>query len=122
MTRSGGIVGTILFMLFGPIVWAVHLGVSYALHAALCAADDRLPLSPSDLPWLLGGATAIAALALAAALAIPGTVRTTLRAVNEGEQAAFATTVMRILSLLSLFGVAYFGLAMLVVPVCLPLR
>ena len=116
------VVGTILFILFGPIVWAIHLGVSYAAHAALCAAGDRLPLGPDALPWILGPATILALLLIGAAMLSPNLVRAPTRAGREGEDVRFATAVMRTLGLLSLLGVGYFGLAMLFVPLCLPLR
>ncbi len=116
------ITGTILFILFGPIVWAAHLALSYAAHAALCAAGDRLPLGPTALPWVLGAATITAALLIAVAMLAPNLVRIPIGAVREGENATFATAAMRTLGLLSLTGVGYFGLAMLLVPLCLPLR
>jgi hypothetical protein len=116
------VVGTILFILFGPIVWAAHLGVSYAAHAALCAAGNRLPLGPNALPWVLGAATIVAVLLIAVALLSPNVVRTPVGAVRQGEDATFATAVMRTLGLLSLTGVGYFGLTMLLLPLCLPLR
>jgi hypothetical protein len=122
MTRSSSIVGTLIFVHFGPIVWALHLGFSYALHAAICEADERLPLDPSALPWLLGAGTAAAALALIVGLLLPDVVGTPLHAARGGEVGTFVTSLMRLLALLSLFGVGYFGLSMLLVPICLPLR
>jgi hypothetical protein len=116
------VVGTILFILFGPIVWAAQLGVSYAAHAALCAAGDRLPLGAPALPWVLGAAMVVAVLLIAVAMLSPNLVRVPVGAVRRGEDAAFATAVMRTLGLLSLLGVGYFGLTMLLLPLCLPLR
>jgi hypothetical protein len=121
MIRSE-IVGTLLFILFGPIVWALHLGISYAAHAALCAAGDRLPLAQSDLPWLLGATTIGSLLFIALAVLAPAVIRRTLGAVRDEEEAWFATALMRGLGLLSLAGVVYFGLSMMIVPLCLPLR
>jgi hypothetical protein len=121
MTRSS-IVGTLLFIHVGPIIWALHLGFSYGAHAAICEAGERLPLSPAVLPWLLGAATAGAALAIVAALLRPALVGTPLHAARSGEVGAFVTTVMRFLALLSLFGVGYFGVSILLVPICLQFR
>jgi hypothetical protein len=122
MTSRSSIAGTILFILFGPIVWALHFGLSYAGHAGLCAAGDRLPLGPSALPLLLGTVTAIAAALIAAGLIAPRLLRTPLGAPREGETAAFVTTLMRLLAGLSLFGVAFMALTMLLLPLCAPLR
>jgi len=116
------VVGTMLFILFGPIVWAAHLGVSYAAHAALCAAGDRLPLGANALPWVLGAATVVAVLVITIAMLSPQLVRAPIGAVREGEDARFATAVIRTLGLLSLMGVGYFGLTMLLLPLCLQLR
>jgi hypothetical protein len=49
-------------------------------------------------------------------------VGTPLHAARAGQTGAFVTSLMRFLALLSLFGVGYFGLSMLMVPICLPLR
>ena len=116
------IVGTILFIFFGPIVWAADLGISYAAHAALCAAEDRLPLGPAALPWLLGAVTVVALFLIAVAALRPDLVRAPIGALRDGEPATFAAEVMRTLCLLSLVGVGYFGLTMLILPLCLPLR
>jgi hypothetical protein len=122
MTKSSSIVGTLIYIHFGPIVWALHLGFSYALHAAICEAGERLPLSPTALPWLLGAGTAAAGLAVIVGLLFPDLVGTPLHAARAGQTGAFVTSLMRFLALLSLFGVGYFGLSMLMVPICLPLR
>jgi hypothetical protein len=122
MTRSSSIVGTLLFIHFGPIVWALHLGFSYAVHAAICEADERLPLGPAALPWLLGAGTVAAALAILAGLLLPDLVGTPLHAARNGQTGAFVSSLMRFLAVLSLLGVGYFGLSMLLVPICLPIR
>ena len=123
MSRAGDRTArTTLFVLFGPIVWAVHFLIAYGGHAALCAAGDRLPFAGREtLPWLLGTATAAALLLVAAALIRPGLLRRMLGAGSVlAEETMFLTRVMRALGALSFFGVAWAGLAMLIVPLCAP--
>jgi hypothetical protein len=48
-------------------------------------------------------------------------LRTPLRAPREGESARFMTTLMRLLAGLSLLGVGFMGMSMLL-PLCTPLR
>lgn len=124
MSREGSIAGTLLFMLFGPLVWALYFLVVYGGHASFCAAGDRLPGMPAEvLPILLAAATAAAMALIAGALLWPSAPRRLLRAVPAGNpEAGFVTRVMRLLALLSLFGVGFAGIAMLIVPLCQQLR
>lgn len=121
MNREGSIAGSLVFLTFGPIVWAVHLGITYAGHAALCAVGPAE--TGGALPVLLWVATLIALATLVVALARPALIRRLFRAMPEtSPEAGFATTVMRFLSALSLLGVTFAGLAMLVLPLCQQLR
>lgn len=124
MRREGSIVGTLLFMLFGPLIWAADLLVVYGGHASYCAAGDRLPGdAEAVLPMLLWAATAAAGLIIAAGIVWPSLVRTVLRAMPAtSPEAGFMERVMRWLALLSLFGVAFMGLALTLVPICAQLR
>lgn len=123
MTHDGSLVRRLLFLLFGPLVWALHLGLAYATHAAVCAAGGRLGLAVGTLPWLLGGVTLTALLALAAAFLRPAVLRRLLRMapVSRNEE-TFATSLMRLLTLLSLAAVSYATLVLLTLPSCLELR
>jgi len=123
MTQDGSLLRRMLFLLFGPLVWALHLGLAYAGHASLCAAGERLGLGPGALPWLLGGLTLAALLALLAALLRPAALRGLLRVapLSEGEE-VFAQATMRLLSLLSLFAIGCAAIVLLAVPSCLQLR
>lgn len=121
MSREGSTAGSLAFLAFGPIVWALHLAVSYGGHAALCAVGPAA--QGGTLPLLLAAATAMAAIILVVALLRPGLVRRALRAMPASStEAGFATTVMRFLGVLSLMGVAFAGLAMLILPLCQQLR
>ena len=116
-------IGTVLFVLFGPIVWAGHLLVTYGGHASLCAfgvtSIGRLP----TLPVLLWSATAAALALLAGGLLWPSGVRRLLRVESSLEtENRWLEGLMRLLTGQSLLGVAYAGVAILLVPNCLPLR
>ena len=121
MNREGSTAGSLAFLAFGPIVWALHLTVSYAGHASMCAVG---PAEGSGaLQLLLGLATFIALAILVVALLRPGLIRRLLRAMPEtSPEAGFATTVMRFLGVLSLLGVSFAGMAMLILPLCQQLR
>lgn len=123
MMRSLGILGVMLYLLFGPVVWAAHFSASYAAHAALCASGDRLPLlGVQSLPALLGGATLLASVTLVALVLKPHLLDRLGPHGASADNAAFLRGVMRFLSLLSLVGVAWSGVAMLVLPLCQQLR
>lgn len=122
MKRQASIVGTLVFMLFGPLVWGAQMTLAYAAHASLCAAGDRLPLGAGALPWVLGGVGLLALVVLGTALAWPAPLRHLLRAPGETEEGSFAQGVMRLLALLALFGSVFLSMTMLLVPLCQQLR
>lgn len=122
MKRQASIVGTLVFMLFGPLVWGAQMTLAYATHAALCAAGDRLPLGAGALPVVLGGVSVVALVVLGMALAWPAPLRRWLRAPGDTEEGQFAQAVMRLLGLLALFGSVFLGITMLLVPLCMQVR
>ncbi len=124
MRREGSIVGTLVFLLFGPLVWALDLLVVYGGHASWCAAGDRLPGDPQVVvPVLHWGATAAAGLILAVAIIWPAIPRALLRAMpSTSPEAGFADRVMQLLALLSLFGIFFVSLAQFLLPLCAQLR
>ena len=66
MNREGSITRTLIFMLLGPIAWALHFLVVYGSHASYCAVGERLPGQPDTvIPVLQWSATIAAALVLA---------------------------------------------------------
>jgi hypothetical protein len=123
MSRAEPTLRTSMFVLFGPIVWAVHFLILYGAHASICAAGDRLPLVGREmLPWLFAAATAAALLLVAAALLWPGALRRLLGATPVlAAEGLFLTRLMRALGILSSIGIAWAALAILLVPRCAPL-
>jgi hypothetical protein len=121
--RTGSMIGTFLFVLFGPLVWAGHLLAIYGSHASLCEFGALQLFGLPIVPILLLVATIGALALLAAGLCWPRRVQALLRAdVGEGEERGWLTRLMRLLTGLSLVGVAYAGVAIMLVPICLPLR
>ena len=124
MNREGSITRTLIFMLLGPIVWALHFLVVYGSHASYCAVGERLPGQPDTvIPVLQWSATIAAALVLAGGILWPSAVRTLLRAFPPTSTSSdFIIRVMQLLALLSLFGVAFASLALVFLPICGQLR
>ena len=113
----------VLFVLFGPLVWFVHLFLVYGAHASVCAAGDRLPLNAAALRWLIGGASVAAILVLGLALIRPRLIR---RLIGGGaqleEENRFISQLMRFLTGLALLAVIGSSVATVVVPLCAQLR
>lgn len=113
-------VGTLLFMLFGPIIWSLHFATIYTVQAVTCAVA---PMSTGWVRWLLGAATVLAAGAMLAAVRWP--------AAFAGwwgvdcwpvAQSRFFVGVMRLLALLSLFALLALGAKIAWLPPCATLR
>ena len=123
--RSSSI-GTLLYVMLGPIVWAAHLGVIYAFQSVACAvardavmADKATELSA----FVIAGATlvAFAALCLCAVFRYRAAALFGAAAWPEIQQRAHAS-MMRSLVLLSAFAVAAQAGVALLVPTCGTLR
>jgi hypothetical protein len=115
--------GTMVFVLFGPLIWAGHLLVAYGGHASLCEFEVLSLWGFPVVPVLLWGATGGALLALIFGLLWPGSIRRLLRAENDIEdENRWLEGLMRLLAALSLFGVVYAALAIFMVPYCGQLR
>ena len=121
----GSTVGTMAYILAGPLVWALHFTVLYAVQSSACvlAATGRLA---STSPWVgttIVVATLIACAILLAAMAAPVRFRRLTRSDAWAlETLRFQTGVMRVLAALSLFAVVAAALTLLMLPTCLPLR
>lgn len=115
--------GAIFFILFGPIVWAGHLLVVYGGHAVLCATGVASNWSLPIVPLLLWGTTGAALILLTVGLLWAPRLRRLLGVASGIEdQNGWLEHLMRLLATLSLFGVVYAGVAVLVVPQCAQLR
>ena len=110
--------GTLVYLLLGPIAWAMHLMVVYGSHTLICAREGGSGASETIL-----AATLIVLAMLAAAIAAPGAAQ---RALDQSDSNAvgyrFHRRVMRWLAFLSAVGVAWAGSTALIVGPCLSLR
>lgn len=118
-------IGTLVFILVGPIVWAAHLTLIYGSHASLCALNMGEDGS--------GGNGAVAAIILFATIAgiaavgfsavRPGFVHALIaRIAPSAEQVGFIVKIMRVLAGLSMLAMLYTSLGAVILPACEPLR
>ena len=111
--------GTIFYILIGPIVWAAHFAVLYFVQSMLCAHGT----AERFVPIIIGAATLVAILQLAAAPLLPRTTAGMFRASGwDAEAHAFHVRVMTGLAILSAAGVVWAALPALLLDSCLPLR
>jgi hypothetical protein len=113
--------GTLVFILIGPIAWALHLSVLYFSQSMLCAhgaADTGIAFGIGLAPFIIGVATAGALLLVMSATLFPQRASRLLSAGWGGETGEFNMRVMGALALLSSIGVAWGGLAALILPSC----
>jgi hypothetical protein len=118
-------IGTLIFILVGPIVWAAHLTLVYGSQSSLCAFD--LGEDGSGGNRAVVGIILFATIAGIAAVGFsavhPSFVHALItRAAPPAEQAGFIVTIMRILAGLSMLAMLYAGLGAIILPACHPLR
>nr|CAD6438782.1 hypothetical protein REQ54_04750 [Rhizobium sp. Q54] len=119
--RETSVAGAILFMLIGPIAWAGHFLLVYGGQAALCAFQNS---GIFILPQIYGSVLVVAVTVLVGAQLTyaawkPESVARILRFdADEHDSQVFASRVMRLLTLLSLFGVFWAGAAAFFIDAC----
>jgi hypothetical protein len=108
-------VGTVAMALVAPsFIWGLHFAVVYAMQPLFCEVIGG-SLAGHWAQIGVIAATAAALLALLLLVAKPGTV---LRVNRSDVSGPFLAGVMRLLALLSCFGVSWAGAAALVLPAC----
>ncbi|MEF3077040.1 hypothetical protein V2P20_18590 [Methylobacter sp. Wu1] len=114
---SGESVGILLITLAGPLIWGVHFGMVYALHHFICLLTGN-----SAAFWAQSAiiaATLAALLALLLAVFKPEIIQRLVRYETAQKiSQSFLTGVMRLMALLSVFGVLWAGSAALLLPAC----
>lgn len=109
-----------MFMLVGPILWAVDLTAIYGAQSSLCAFDA---LPQPIVGSLVIAISALLALAAGIAAVSPRPLFGLLAgAPPPAEQWGFLQGAMRLLVGLSVLAIAYFTLAATVLPACAQLR
>jgi hypothetical protein len=121
-TRDGqSTAGTLAYILFGPIIWALHLSLIYFWQSMLCAhglAGARL-FGASIVPLVIALGTAAGLLLLLVPMLAPARVAGLLGASGwDGKIARFNTRIMIGLAVLSSLGIAWGGITVLFLPIC----
>lgn len=107
-----------IYLLYGPLLWALHLFAIYGPQSLFCTRGMAGAVGPT-----VTAATLVAGLLLLVAIVSPRPVARLLRADRwEESQQGFLDRVMRLLSALSLFGVLAGGATILLLPACGGLR
>jgi hypothetical protein len=113
------VASAILFLLTGPILWAGHLTLVYALQSVTCAIG-AFQSAATIIPAFVASATLVAAMLILVAIWLPG--RLTRYRSGRGESQTFLNSVARLLSILSLTGVLWTGSAAFALEACSQLR
>ncbi len=112
------LVGSILYLLLGPIVCAVHFTIIYSTHALLCARG--LAGGTLDARVIIAVATGIG-LVISIAATLAGWWSRGANGDTKGVS-AFQHDAMSLLALLATIGIAFGGATALFVTPCLLLR
>jgi hypothetical protein len=110
--RQTPLARTMLTMLFGPIVWAMHFTVLYGTHTIVCARATT-----GDAATITALVATVAALALLLA-EVFAAYRRRDAAHDASAVTRFCRDVMLLLTLLSACGVAWAGATALLVAPC----
>lgn len=118
-------IGTLIFIMTGPILWAAQLTLIYGSQSSLCAFGVGVG-SGGNNPLAAGaviGATVLCMILAGVALARPEASFGLITGVTTpGDQWRFLRAVMRILTGLSLLAMLYAGLGAVLLPACAQLR
>ncbi len=105
-------IGTLMLMVVGPTVWALHLGVLYGYQSVACEVSSRGVLGVASVLPVIVLATLAAGLSLTLFFLFFETFERVLGAANWGpSQSRFQRTVALCLTALSLFGILGAGAA-----------
>lgn len=117
-------IGTLVFLLIGPLAWAAHFTVIYGAQSSLCAFDAGETAAGTNplagLIILVATLAGIGGVALAAWRPFP--VLSWLAPGEAPHDRAFLAFVMRALAALSGLAMLYAGIASIVLPACAQLR
>ena len=106
-----------LFLLAGPLAWAMHLMLLYGLHALICAGGG----DAGAMRALGSGITALALAVAAAPIAAP-LATSRLFGLERGPDRSFHREAARLLAVLSALGIAWGGAMIFLFPACALLR
>lgn len=118
-------IGTLVFMLIGPILWALQLMLTYGAQSSLCAfaAGSTTGGSNPAASWTVIALTGACMILAATAMLIPSrSYRLVTGAEPPPEQRNFLVWTMRALTALSLLAMLYAGLGAAFLPACAQVR
>ncbi|MCD7058659.1 hypothetical protein [Pelagibacterium xiamenense] len=124
-TSPRRMVGTFVFILAGPILWAIQLTAIYGSQSALCAAGIGTSSGGGNalVLWSVVIASLIpAGVATWAILAPAASYRLLAGERGDAAQWGFLRGVMRLLTGLSILAMAYAALGAVFLPECASLR
>jgi hypothetical protein len=112
--------GVAFALLYGPIVWALHLAFVYGLHGIVCERQGTpAPLVDVEVvPDLIVAATIVALGLLALPFFVPAVWANTRDKHPDSSESQFYGTSTALLSLLSAAGVIWAGFGTLIFEVC----
>jgi hypothetical protein len=121
---DGPVAGAIVFLLVGPIIWAGHFLFVYGPQSALCAFGSGGSHERAIIVTALIAVVTIAALLLQVlALLRPQSLAALLRFRSaEQSERDFAVRVSRLLTAMSMLGVAWVGSTAVFIDACGQLR
>jgi hypothetical protein len=118
-------IGTLIFILVGPLVWTLHLILIYGSQSSLCALNLSADRSGEN-----AAVVAIVLVATIVGVAVVGFSAVRARFVHAliargdppEDQIGFIVTIMRVLAGLSILAMFYAGLGAVILPACDQLR
>lgn len=115
----GSMAGTFVYVLFGPVVWALHLTAIYGAQLLCAGASTNADI----IVPIVVGATAAALALLTATIWRPGLAGRPLGVcTRSSDERQFLDRLMRLLAALSIPGVAWAGATAFILEPCAPLR
>lgn len=113
-------IGTLIFLIVGPILWAVDLTAIYGAQSSLCAFGG---LPNPAIAFVVGAiSVALTILAIYCLLSPARVFRFLTGSPPPTDQWSFLRDAMRALAALSALAMLYFAAAALFLPGCSPMR
>lgn len=113
-------IGTLVFLIAGPILWAFDMTAIYGAQSSLCAFASL----PAPVISAVVGIVSVAVALFAGGIWLrpEPTFRALVGAAPPGDQWPFICGTMRVLTALSALAMIYFAAAALLLPACGGLR
>ncbi len=107
-------VGTLVYILFGPILWALQLAVIYGGHTLACSQGG----TPATGEWLVYAASIVPGVVVLAFLVVQSPFARMMGLTRAMEDRKAYDRIAWVTALLSEFGIVWSGVTALVVTAC----